>query len=334
MAKTILSDEIEELSCLLDEINTGQDPQSGSPENQELLATAKWIKEAGLTPAPPRQLIEATVDKVLADIKKQPVRRKHPWLYSGALGTAAAVLLVIGLNTSLLSPKQPANLVLPPVEIIQSSPQTTAPAQEETPVAAKEAPQTSPAESSSPAPMPSLAAAPEKPSQPMQSIAAAPSESVSQKITPDTKTVPSEPDKKRTPYLAARKVAISETQPKEQQPSAASLMKSLAPQLTPLSLPGKQPDTVTIDEASGTVTQIYAKGTPDELVLIQEPLPADTQTAAGKTAVADTPSPNRQTKAANQAELHQVSTTLDGQKITIKGRQSEQELLKLTESLK
>lgn len=332
MAKATFSDELDELSRLLDEINIGHEPQNASLENKELVETAQWIKKAGIMPAPPRQLIEATVDKVLADFTPKPAKRKYPWLYSGALGTAAAVLLVIGLNTSLFSPKQPANLQLPPVEtILQASNQEAVLDKKEPSSATKTEPQ-------NPVSQPSNAGtAPSQPTTPNTTIQQTPQKvAASQDIPsalskiPESSAVPSESDKsakKRPPYLAARKIENSEAQP-----SNTLLMKALTPQLTPLSLPGKQPDSVIIDKDSGAITQVYAKGTPDELILIQETMP-DKPTTDGQAAATDTPSAASKTKTAEQPELRQVSITLDGQKVTMKGRQSESELVKLAHSL-
>lgn len=113
----------ERLSALLDELNAGAAPAGGEEELDSLLEVAGLLQRAGAAEAPP-QLLEETLAKVMAQVPAPaPRRRRRPWLYSSALGTAASVLLVLHLTAQPEWPRQ-----LPPPELAPPVVSETAPA--------------------------------------------------------------------------------------------------------------------------------------------------------------------------------------------------------------
>ena len=70
---------------------------------------AALLRQADLPVAPPAHLVNATVEQVLAE-QPQPRKKQRTWLYSGLLGAAASVVLVIGLRlTPVVAPPLPSD---------------------------------------------------------------------------------------------------------------------------------------------------------------------------------------------------------------------------------
>ena len=300
-------DNLDELSILLDELNAGRTPDCADNETAELLAMAAWAKSANLPVRPPQHILDETVNRALAGLEAGQPKRTGSWWYSGALGTAAAVLLVIGLQ------------MLPSWK--EQAPAMPAPTIAEKPA---DIPRTS-AVSEQPPASPPVTPAETAPG--VKQNASAPS------LTPPS---PSQAPVPETPAPAPVKerVLLAEEAPRTSQAKASYIAEeakppSPDPALTPLKLPGKTPDLVVIDKAKGMLRQIYDKGTPQEIIIVQRLRPTDTASAAP----AKLPSPSAAKAIAGATGTTVVQVTIGDQEITVEGRRSRQELLLLAESL-
>ena len=113
----------EALSAALDRLNAEKTEQQEAEELDDLLETACWVRQSV---EPPPQLLQETLELLEAQalLQEPPVseksglspQRKRSWLYAGALGLAASVLLALQLF-----PSSPSPVAVAPKE----TPQTT-----------------------------------------------------------------------------------------------------------------------------------------------------------------------------------------------------------------
>ncbi|HWR38176.1 MAG TPA: hypothetical protein VN611_01635 [Patescibacteria group bacterium] len=336
--------EAEELSRLLDEINAGRQPDCTDNALSELASIADWIQQNADPVPPPQYLLNQIVDKTLSESFTSTQKRRRFWLYSGSLGTVAAVLVVAALNLLPASPEE----ILPPPTSPQTSPASTVPAFVEAttvpdtkaPASAAKAPSaaaTSPAQDTAPShlvlPPPASTFPP-----PELSSSAPPTPEHRKVMAPDvapgiTAAPPRTIQEAPLPSLKANKfLALSENSRRSVALPPDSLTVSTGPAplaveeptLTPLVLPGQTPDLVVTDPATGQIVQTYFRGTQQEVTIIQQHL----TTTADKSL----PSPSSGSSK-DTSSLHQVTITLGNQQITIEGCQSPQELEQLARSL-
>lgn len=312
-------DEIEELSLLLDELNEGLLPQSNNKNTAELLAVADLLKKSTGPVCPPSQILNHIVDQSLTEI--QAGKRKKStkaWWYSGALSTAAAVMLVVGLNLLPGSPTQPT-AVLPQVIIepqippaAEQSTNTPPSSTQQVPIQIPKTPEVSPNA---------------RINQP---------QSVPQNPIPPVPQIPV-PKSIQNPDISKAAPIIGEQIPAAYQSKSAyslaefdkSEMFNASPAFLPLSLPGQVANLIMTDSEKGIIRQIYHQGTAQEIIVTQRLL-AKSGTSVQKQA---------QTKVTagtlkEQPNLiNTVIVTKFGQEIMIEGRQSKQMLEKIAETL-
>ena len=298
-------DNLDELSMLLDELNAGRTPECADSETAELLAMAEWAKSADLPVRPPQHILDETVNRAFAGLEAGQPKRTGSWWYSGALGTAAAVL-IIGLQM-LPSWREQVPAIPAPVvaEKPADTPRTSA-VSEQSPTS----PQVTPAETAP-------AVKQNAPSPPPTPLAA------SQAPAPETPT----------PVPAKEPARLAEEAPRTSQAKAAYITEEAkppgpVPSLTPLKLPGKTPDLVVIDRTKGLLRQIYDKGTPQEIIIVQRLQQRDTASTP-----ANLPSNGVSKAMTFTPDTTVVQVTIGDQEITVEGRRSRQELLQLAESL-
>lgn len=305
--------EFDELSHLLDELNAGREPNCDNPEIRELLSVAKIIKNTRSPVRPPQHILDQTVNRALAGVQEGKPKSLRVWFYSGALGTAAAVLLVIGLN--FLAPSENKVSVIPipsassqdplqhksdikvPPTVYPSDPFNSSKQIEGT-TANKQAPANTNLQNNDlPAPPPPSLTGPKKPT--------------------DT---------------AREELFIAEAAPHKSEAKSAysppatvtESAKSWLPIMNPLTLPGQKPNLVVTDKESGTLRQVYFKGTPKEIIITQRTYSGDT---ANTSTHAQSPS---SPKAVNTLEnINIVRVMIAGQEVTVEGRQPIQELHKI-----
>ncbi len=289
------TDELETLSLLLDELNAGRQPDCDDPETAELLAVAAFLKQEAGPVCPPQQILDQTVDRALAGLKAAKPHRARIWWFSGTVGVAAAAILVIGLNL-LPSWQQQVAVVPPPAAVsVQPAPLQATPANDNTPTGS-----------------PAAAAVPAEEAKPTDTAAAV------------ERQAPANGQEKAKP-------AAVQAPPELLQPPVESryMAKSAYATLTPLRIPGQVPDLMVVDRENGVLRQIFFKGTPQEVTVVQQLRPRSSGGTQDR--------PLRAAKVAVSADkpdhVNTVRVTVADQEVTLEGSQSRQELLKLADSL-
>ena len=316
-----MSNKTEELSAALDRLNSGQTTQSNDQEISELLEVAALLRNSDLPAKPPAHIFSASVEQATAGLNAQPKRRRMPWVYSGLLGAAAALLVFFGLHGT---PEiQDIAQQTMPASVPQTNPsEKTAPANTTSSSDAK-----SDAKSAAPvAPM-------EKPrSGPLQAKPAAPNAPAAPPAATPSITPPAaKPPVPVQPVPAEARAERAAPSLKSAIPPVAPQEKATADRLVPLKLPGRTPDTITQDSADN-IRQVFNTGTPQELVISQRKLPTGQKNAAVQSEQAAT----RDTKnySVGPPGPNKLTVTINGQEVTLEGRQSLEELAELAKTLK
>ena len=316
-----MSNKTEELSVALDRLNSGQTTQSNDQEISDLLEVAALLRNSDLPAKPPAHILSASVEQATSGLHAQTKRRRMPWVYSGLLGAAAALLVFFGLHGT---PEiQDIAQQTMPAAVPQANPsEKTAPtnttsssdaksdAKSAAPVAPMEKPRSGP-----------LQAKPAAPNAPAAPPAATPS------ITPPA----AKPPAPVQPVPAEARAERAAPSMKSAIPPAAPKEKATADSLVPLKLPGRSPDSITQDSAD-SIRQVFNTGTPQELVISQRKLPTGQKNAAVQSEQAAT----RDTKnySVGPPGPNKLTVTINGQEVTLEGRQSLEELAELAKTLK
>ena len=316
-----MSNKTEELSVALDRLNSGQTTQSNDQEISDLLEVAALLRNSDLPAKPPAHILSASVEQATAGLHAQTKRRRMPWVYSGLLGAAAALLVFFGLHGT---PEiQDIAQQTMPASVPQTNPsEKTAPANTTSSSDAK-----SDAKSAAPvAPM-------EKPrSGPLQAKPAAPNAPAAPPAATPSITPPAaKPPAPVQPVPAEARAERAAPSLKSAIPPVAPQEKATADRLVPLKLPGRTPDTITQDSADN-IRQVFNTGTPQELVISQRKLPTGQKNAAVHSEQAAT----RDTKnySVGPPGPNKLTVTINGQEVTLEGRQSLEELAELAKTLK
>ena len=315
-----MSNKTEELSVALDRLNSGQTTQSNDQEISDLLEVAALLRNSDLPAKPPAHILSASVEQATAGLHAQTKRRRMPWVYSGLLGAAAALLVFFGLHGT---PEiQDIAQQTMPAAVPQANPsEKTAPtnttsssdaksdAKSAAPVAPMEKPRSGP-----------LQAKPAAPNAPAAPPAATPS------ITPPA----AKPPAPVQPVPAEARAERAAPSMKSAIPPAAPKEKATADSLVPLKLSGRSPDSITQDSAD-SIRQVFNTGTPQELVISQRKLPTGQKNAAVQSEQAAT----RDTKnySVGPPGPNKLTVTINGQEVTLEGRQSLEELAELAKKL-
>lgn len=309
--------EQEALSRFLDELNKGQSPETDDAEEKELLETAALLRRAALPVAPPKHLTEAIIREGCAQQEKiTPATTPPPsqhwsrrWFYSGLVGTAASVLLAVGLQLSPMTAPISAPPTLPAATPdIMPDKMPPASGQPFSPSAAKTR-ASSPAAPAQEGPHP-VATTREPTVSSMPPAAVKKPQATTSTPTSDAFNNLSVPIVERDAAVALKSAKYS---------VAAVLPKEAAQELAPLILPGHPPDSITRDEKTGVITQHFYSNTLKKMTLTQEPLNGAL---------------NREEATATDATgLTTVVRIRFEQRLSLTGRQSEPELLALIDTL-
>lgn len=317
-----MSNKTEELSAALDRLNSGQTTQSNDQEISELLEVAALLRNSDLPAKPPAHILSASVEQATAGLNAQQKRRRMPWVYSGLLGAAAALLVFFGLHGT------------PEIQDIVQQTMPTAVPQSNPSEKVAPANTTSSSDAKSDAKSSITVAPPEKPrSGPLQANPAAPNAPAAAPAVPaapPAATPAAKPPAPVQPVPAEARAERAAPSLKSAIPPVAPKEKATADRLVPLKLPGRTPDSITQDSAD-SIRQVFNTGTPQELVISQRKLPTGQKNAAMQSEQAATrdakyysvgpPGPNK------------LTVTINGQEVTLEGRQSLEELAELAKKL-
>lgn len=315
--------EAELLSQLLDQLNSGRQPECDDSEMAELLAVASMLKQSGPVAGPPQALLDKTVDTILDEQSKPPGKansRFWVWKHPGILGAAASLLLVVGLQLyPSWNSSEVQTVSAPPMVIEEKTPKLAVrqsiPA---LPTQEKKAAESN--EPSSAAVLPPLAPS-----------------SANAGNVPVTAAPPQDEPIKKAPVLREQTPPVKEqaSMMSEQAPVAmktGSVYKAAAYAaddfterwpLPLLSLPGQVPNEIRTDKKTGTVRQVFWRGTPQEVTVIQRPLRQEEKLEKPVFSA-----PEETTK-----KLNSVTMVIYSQEVTVEGSQSEAELMSIARQL-
>ncbi len=337
--------DMELLSQLLDELNAGQQPESEDPELAELVAVAAMLKQTGPVVRPPQHLVDQTVDKILADqadAQPKPQKRSWFWRNPGILGAAASLLLVVGLQLypSWNSPEvQTVSAPAAVVEKREVAPPTQPAADgvEKTPVVVSRQPSPAPVvqekASETPAERPPVAADPQ-PLNPSLSNSDNSRNSIANPTGPaaqeTTKKAPvlkeqAPATNEKTTIFSERAATVNKSGSAFK--AAAVMIDDPADRwpLPILSLPGQIADDLSRDPQTGTVRQVFWKGTPQEVIVTQRMLRQEEKAANPSTLTGSIED--------KVITVNSVTVIMYNQEVTVEGSRSEQELRQIAKQL-
>ena len=298
-----MNSKIEELSEALDKINTGHTAQASDSEMAELLEVATLLQKSHLTVKPPEHILAATVQRASEGLTAHRKSRRA-WMYSGVLSAAAALLIFVGIH-GFPSMQEVSPLLTPAPQRETASLPAAIPADilPSTPVAPmKETKKSDPVSSTtttkSPPPATVESSAKLGPQQPL---------SMPRQASPAAPPLP-----RQTPEVSSKVKAA---------PSSAIVVR----------LPGRTPESILTDSAAGTIRQVFDAGTPRELIITQRSNKSRVQTDSSAKSVNLRDADNEKSEALSS--FNKVVIVINGQEVTIEGRQTIQELTELSKTL-
>jgi len=288
----------DELSQLIDAMHHHETVHSLDEETKELARFAAAVKQRLGNERPPAELVNQTVDIVLAEKGKRGHGMRR-WLQMAAAGAAAAAFLLVAQMNPATLPGQTEDKQLAQGPSVPS-------------VIEKQAPLVPPMVVT---PLPETAAIPSAPPVTPQ----APEKS---QPLPDTTA-------ERLPAARESGVAAAKTEQADKPERAA---KQNEQKVAALLLPGRKAD-VTVEE-QGSWRQVYSAGTKDEIVITQKEQPAQYSMAMRKAAA---PVENRSSDSENPEALaegvNKVTMAVGSRQVTVEGRKPEAELRQIAQSL-
>lgn len=238
----------EALSAALDRLNAGEEKLQESEDLAGFLETARWVRQSV---EPPPQLLQETLERLEAQASlpedSLPEKtgllppRKRSWLYAGALGLAASVLLALQLL-----PSSPLPVAVAPEEAQQAAtPVALAPLRDKDVMVERKA---EPVQESIPKAREEAAVMSAAP------ILAAAAE-VAEQAAPDSGEV----------LMARAEPLVSSRRAKLYEMRAVRLFEGLEP----LVLPGEAADVVWHDGRNTIWRHVYRQDTPQEVAVTQ-----------------------------------------------------------------
>jgi hypothetical protein len=299
-----MSSKIEELSEALDKINTGHNVQASDSEMAELLEVATLLKKSGLTVKPPDHIRTATVQRASEGLTAHRKSRLSAWMYSGILSAAAALLIFVGIHG------------FPSLQ--EMSPILTPAPQRET--------------SSLPAAIPADIP-PSKPVAPMKEAKKSDTDSITAaaKSPPPATVESSAKPAPQQPLSTPRQASPAAPPLPRQTPEVSYKAKAALSSVLVVRLPGRTPESVLTDSAAGTIRQVFDAGTPRELIITQRSNKSRMQTDSSAKSVTLLEAGNEKSEA--RSSFNKVVIVINGQEVTLEGRQTIQELTELSKTL-
>lgn len=289
----------DQLSSLIDALNNKEQPESNDPELQELADLALLVKQAAGQTKPTPETVNC-IAKQLKDESKVKSKRRFSWLYSGAAGMAAAVLLVAVTNFMPGAPGQTEQQLNPQVQISEVLPQTDA----------KSGGFDAQQKISDKADILNIAAQ-------VQPIVSNPTAEVHPKVQPK----PQAPKQTSAPTAQADVMAARATDGQTKQAGV-------------LAIPGKNVKTRSVDSGTGAIKQIYAFDNNKEVTITQKAKDsgAAKPDSQARIAVMKEAAEDKDTKTA-QDSSNRITTDKDKYEVTVEGELPKEELQEIADSL-
>ncbi len=286
----------EALSAAIDALNQGTVSEDGQDaELEELILTAKLVKDASQLPErPPQAVLDHIVNQAANTIVREKQKRRLAWGFASLSGAVAAVMLVALLH------------VVPPV----TQEQELAKLPQSVPTPAVEAPQPS---TIAPTP-PNLISPPAKEAEKLPSAATKP---------PAAEPKPTEP----VPVVPAQPPSVALVPPKSPVPAASETMLALADRKADVVTIDAASKIIRQIYRQGAPDEIIITQAPkQQRIMRSAPVPPQ----AKMRMAAPVPNESADIKPPNK---NKVKVTVDNTEVTLEGAASEEELLKLAKTL-
>jgi len=321
----------DELSRCLDCLHDGEQPVIQDGEIKDLLEVAALTKQSFNQEDLPKLLIDEMADNLSAELRALKQKRHRHWLYGGLAGTAAAV--VIAAFVQLLLPQTPGNNIaqrmddgLENQQIAAAADPSNAPIAAEPPKAM--IPQQDQTDKKTEASVP--APAEEKPADSVSKVITAIIQGAEIEQKPNQVAIlqqeaPNDMIRKN----AAKTEIKSLREAKGIQPEHKMTMM--------MAMPNQTAQSITIDNASGVIQQIYHLGNNDDIIITQKLL--DESELEGKEDVQQSKMQAVEKSAIQpftekiQENRNSITVKVDKYDIRIEGEKTTAELQRIAESL-
>lgn len=336
----------DELSAAIDALNRGHQPNVTTPEVAKLVAVAAKVKQAAASPASPTDIIENIVERVAVELQQAAGRKKRrAWAFGGAVSTVAAIVVLSMFN---LWPALPGETPVPEHPPIVSNPLAY---NEEMISAAESAKADGTDTGSAASDNKSSPAANEKSPAGQASIAVRNQGQQGQEVPSAQQAPVTSGDTavpKAVPEIKIAKSASPVPKAVEQNGAVsagenASTNRSVARgPMVMLALPDKEADRVMVEQDGKVIRQVYNEGQTNEVVITQRRQSGGEGKQAAFSQIAGTPDTEKGAVAEQEGadrsvgkgdKIQKVSITVGDVKVTVEGPQSEDELLKIAQSL-
>ena len=297
--------EAEFLSQLLDQLNSGRQPECDDSEMAELLAIASMLKQSSTDARPPQAILDKTVDKIIDAQSTPPGKAKSRfwlWRHPGILGAAASILLVVGLQLYPSWNSSEVQTVSAPPVVTEEKPSKLA-VRQSVPAS------TPPSHSSDNAGTVPASAAPPQ----FEPIKKAP---VLREQTPPVKEQAS---------IMGEQQAVAAMKTGNGYKAAAFAADDFSERwpLPLLSIPGQVPNEISTDKKTGAVRQVFWRGTPQEVRVIQRMLKQEEKLEK----------PVLSAPEETAKKFNSVTVVLYNQEVTVEGSRPETELMSIARQL-
>ncbi|AIF52790.1 hypothetical protein [Pelosinus sp. UFO1] len=335
--------EAEELNQYLDSINAGRHPSVEDEELKQLTDLAVFINQSYNQEELPRVLIDEVVDNIAAELQAKKQKRRTHWLYSGFLGTAAAVVIAAfvqfvlpqsvdqniaqQMDGSIEAPKVVAN-AKQSEETKSTKPMDTvvtrqAPSKEKTEAPPVVVPVEEKATTSASKALAEIVNVAQSPEIEQKSVA------LLQEETPKDITM-------RKNVSMAKAFTNSEQEERTIQPERKST-KIMA-------MPNQTATSTTIDNTTGIIKQVYSLGNHDEIIITQklqdesnvksrQVSKQEKEQRGVKSTVIEPLAKNAKETEKTKETMNRLTTKVDKYDITIEGAKTSEDLKNITESL-
>ncbi len=329
-------DQEEELSQGLDQLHDGKQPALQDEEVKELIKLAAAVKQSYQQEELPRGLIGEMADTLSAELGAQKIKRRRNWLYSGVIGTVAAVFIAGFLQ--FLLPQTPnsnsAQTTDDSIEKQQFAAITDQAAnldivqpREESTSKQVEADQKEESSNSNMTDKKAADSLPKVIAEIVQGTEAPPKEDKSNQIAALQQDAPQEIARQRRLFMDEK--IVDSPKAEDQNQSKIDTM---------VVIPNLEAQSIKIDDVRRVVQQVYHMGSNDEIIITQKM--SDDKQIKSKAKIKQGTAQDTVESAAMEPlmkkageSMNSITVKVDKYDITIEGKKSAEELQKIADSL-
>jgi hypothetical protein len=330
--------EAEELNQYLDSINAGRHPSVEDEELKQLTDLAVFINQSYNQEELPRVLIDEVVDNIAAELQAKKQKRRTHWLYSGFLGTAAAVViaafvqfvLLQSVDQNIAQQQMDGSIEAPKVVANAKQSEETKSTKPMDPVVTRQAPSKEKTEA------PPVVVPVEEKADTSVSKALAEIVNVAQSPEIEQKSVALLQEETPKDIIMRKNVSKAKSFTNSEQEERTIQPERKSTKI--MAIPNQTATSTTIDKTTGIIKQVYSLGNHDEIIITQK---LQDESNVKSRQVSKQEKEQRGVKntvieplAKNAKEtMNRLTTKVDKYDITIEGAKTSEDLKNITESL-